>query len=205
MKNGNQTHKVDDRRIVDFLYELGTMRKIQRAHRQTLMIEDASDNISSHSYRVTMIAWFLAREEGADPYKTVMMALLHDVAEIRTNDHNWVHKRYVKIFEEEIDKDQLGDLPYNDLFEFIAEYRERKSIEAVLAKDADLLEQVFLLREHEMAGNKEAALWLTGKGSVKENMQIKKMKSETAKRIGLNACRVNPSDWWNEIWTSKNR
>ena len=37
-------------RIVDFLLELGTMRKLARSHRQVLLTDDISDNISSHSF-----------------------------------------------------------------------------------------------------------------------------------------------------------
>ena len=84
------------------------MRKIIRAHRQVLLTDDLSDSISSHSFRVTIIGWFLAKEEKADLYKTTMMCLLHDMEESRSNDHNWVHKKYVTVFDEEIDKEQLG-------------------------------------------------------------------------------------------------
>ena len=101
-------NQVNNERIVNFLYEIGTMRKLMRMHRQVLLTDDMSDSIASHSYRVAMISWFLAKQEGVDLYKTVMMSLLHDMGEVRSNDHNWVHKKYVKIFEEEIDKDQLG-------------------------------------------------------------------------------------------------
>ena len=192
-----------EQRIVNFLYELGTMRKLMRMHRQVLLTDDMSDSITSHSYRVAMISWFLAKEEGADPYKTVMMGLLHDVGEIRSNDHNWVHKKYIKIFEDEISKEQLGSLPYGDLKKFIEEYHERKSKESILAKEADLLDQILLLREYEWSGNKEAHVWLYGKGSEKVNAQLQKLKTESGKKIGKTIYEVNPSDWWNDLWTSK--
>lgn len=44
-----------DLRLADFLFELGTMRKVLRMHRQTLLTDDMSDNIATHSLRVTMI------------------------------------------------------------------------------------------------------------------------------------------------------
>lgn len=121
-------------RIANFLFEIGTMRKLMRIHRQTLLTDDLSDSITSHSYRVAMISWFLAKEENADPYKTVMMGLLHDVGEIRSNDHNWIHKKYVKIFHDEISAEQLGTLPFPDLKQLIDEYEERKTKEAILVK-----------------------------------------------------------------------
>ncbi len=193
------------KRIANFLFEIGTMRKLPRMHRQTLLTDDISDTIASHSYRVAIIAWILAKEEKADPYKTVMMALLHDVAEARTGDHNWVHKRYVKIFEDEVNQDQLGSLPFQDFKELIDEYIERKSPESIIAKNADLLDQVLLLREYEWQGNKEAGIWLRGKGKHKGNAQLKKLTLKKAKELGKAIYTTAPSEWWDDLWTSKNR
>ncbi len=203
-KNKKDTNKNQDK-ITNFLYEIGTMRKLMRIHRQVLLTDDMSDSIASHSYRVTMISWFLAKEEGADPYKTVMMSLLHDVAEVRSNDHNWIHKKYVKIYEDEITNEQLGSLPYSDLKDFIDEYEKRESKEAILAKEADVLDQILLLREYAWSGNKEANVWLYGKGKAKVNAQLEKLKTKTGKKLGESIYKVGPSDWWNNIWTSKNR
>jgi putative hydrolase of HD superfamily len=164
-----------------------------------------SDSIASHSYRVAIISWFLAKEEGADPYKTVMMGLLHDMAEVRSNDHNWIHKKYIKVFEHEINEDQLGTLPYPDLRDFIGEYEKRESREAILAKEADLLDQILLLREYEWSGNKEANIWLYGKGGAKINAQLEKLKTKTGKKLGKSMYDVDPSDWWNNLWTPNNR
>lgn len=194
-----------DTSIVNFFYELGSMRLITRAHRQLLMVHDTADNIASHSYRVAMIAWFLAQEEDADPYKTIMMALLHDVPEVRSGDHNYIHKRYVKVHEDEIVDEQLGTLPYPQLKELAEEYTERTTAEAIIAKDADLLDQILLLKEYEWQGNKEASVWLHGKGNDKSNVQLRNIQTETGKRLGELMIEGNPADWWNVIWTNKNR
>jgi len=74
----------DIKEITHFLYEIGTLRKIARSHNQALLTSDISDNIASHSYRVTNIGWFLAKLEKVDPHKVVMMCLLHDTPETRT-------------------------------------------------------------------------------------------------------------------------
>lgn len=194
-----------DASVVNFFFEVGTMRKLMRMHRQVLLTDDMSDSIASHSYRVAIISWFLAKEEGADPYKTVMMALLHDMAEVRSNDHNWIHKKYVKIFEEEIVRDQLGTLPYPELASIAEEYHERMSKESIVAKEADLLDQILLLREYEWAGNKEASVWLYGKSGMRVNAQLAKLKTKTALRLGEEIYKIAPSDWWNNLWTSNNR
>ena len=99
------------KKAASFLYEVGTMRKIARAHRQTLLTDDLSDNIASHSYRVTWIGWILAKEEKANVEKAIKMCLAHDISEARSGDQSWVHKRYIKVFEKEIAADQVNDLP----------------------------------------------------------------------------------------------
>lgn len=193
------------RRIANFLFEVGTMRKLPRIHRQVLLTDDTSDTISSHSYRVALIGWFLAKKEGADPYKVVMMCLLHDLAEARTADHNWVHKRYVKIFEDEVHEDQLGTLPYPDLRELVAEYDKRESREAVVAKQADVIDQILLLREYDWQGNKEAAIWLYGKNGADPRAQMKRLTLESAKELAEAVYTTPPSEWWDNLATGKNR
>lgn len=194
----------DFSRIANFLFEIGTMRKLPRMHRQPLLTDDTSDTIASHSFRVAMIAWFLAKKEKADLYKAVMMALTHDMGEARTGDHNWIHKRYVKIFEDEVNKEQLGTLPYDDLKELADEYAKRDSKEAIIAKNADILDQILLLREYEWQGNQEAKLWLYGKNK-KGQSQLSKLTLPSARALGKELYRVSPSEWWNTLWTSKNR
>ena len=194
------------RKITNFLFEVGTMRKLPRIHRQVLITDDTSDTIASHSYRVALIGWFLAKKEGADPYKVVMMGLLHDMTEARTNDHNWVHKRYIKIFEEEVREAQLGELPFNDLADIAAEYDKRESKESIIAKNADTLDQILLLREYEWQGNKEADIWLHGKpGEPKSKVQLQKLTLDSAKELGDMMYEVSPSDWWDNLATGKNR
>lgn len=195
----------NNKQIVNFLYEIGTMRKLPRIHQQLLLSQDLSDNIATHSYRVSLIAWFLAKLESADPYKTMMMASIHDIKEVRSGDHNYIHKKYVKIFEEEISKDQLGSLPFDDLFNFMEEFEERKSKEAIIAKDADLIDQMLLLKEYTHQGNREAEIWLSGKGNDNVNIQYQSLKTESAKKLGKEILEGKVSEWWENIWTPKNR
>lgn len=193
------------KKAASFLYEIGTMRKIARAHRQTLLTDDLSDSISSHSYRVTWIGWILAKSEKADVEKVIQMCLSHDIAEVRSNDQNWVHKKYVKVFEDEITSDQIKGLPAeSDLKKVIDEYQMRKTKEAKIAKDADLIDQLLLLKEYVWQGNKEAAEWL-GKNKGRGNMQYKLLTSPSAKKLAAEILRQKPSDWWSKNWTEKRR
>ena len=186
-----------EKNLANFLFEVGTLRRIDRAHKQTLLTEDKSDNISSHTFRVTMIGWFLAMQENADPYKTAMMCLLHDTPETRSGDQNWVHKKYVQVFEEDIIKDQIAPLPFaEELSSFFNEYNKRESLEARVAKDADLIDQILLLKEYAYAGNKEAEKWLEG------GQQEKKLTTDSAKNLVKEIMSTRPSEWWDNVWTA---
>lgn len=195
----------DTNRLADFLFEVGTMRRIQRMHRQTLLVEDSSDTIASHSYRVALIGWHLAKLAEVDPYIVTMMCLIHDIGEIRSNDHNWVHKRYVKVYDDEIKKDQLGTLPFDDLFAIASEYEERNTLASQLAKDADILDQILLLREYEWQGSKEAKIWLEGKKGEKDACPLDRLTTTIGRELGAALYKRNPSEWWQDIWTVKNR
>ncbi len=198
----------DYQRIARFLYEVGTLRRLPRIHCQTLLENDLTDNIASHSFRVALTGWQLAKLEKADPYKTAILCLVHDLAEIRSNDHNWIHKRYVKVFEDEILADQLGTLPDKGLFDLATEYNRRQSKEAIIAKDADLLDQILLLKEYELKGSREAKSWLFNKAKVsedKEPSKLKDLKTQSAKKLGQAIYKESPSSWWAKIWTDNNR
>lgn len=194
----------DLKKLAGFFYEVGTMRKLARSHRQTLLTDDLSDNIASHSFRVTLIGWFLAHLEEADPHKVVTMCLFHDTGETRGGDQNWVHKRYVKVFEDEISSDQLKPLPFGgEIYKVHQEYDERISKEAIIAKDADLLDQIILLKEHAWYGSQEAIRWLHS--SIEKNAQYKALKTASAKSLAKKIYSSRPSVWWDNLDTSKRR
>ena len=189
------------RNLVSFFYEMGTLRQITRMHQQLFFSNNPADNTSSHSFRVAIIGYFLAKELKIDADKVLKMCLLHDIEETRCGDQNWIHKRYVKIFEEEIRKGQLQKLPNSEeLLRVSKEYQERKTLEAKVSKDADTLDELLLIKEYALQGNKEAEKWLEGKDEY-----LKGMFTKLGKKIGKELLNQNPSYWWKNLWTSKRR
>lgn len=191
--------KEEVKELANFLFEVGTLRKVARAHRQTLLTDDLSDNIASHSFRVVWIGYILAKMEKVDASKVMMMCLAHDLSEARSGDQNWVHKKYVKVFEEEIIDQQFKNSLFVDVKKQMEEYLIRESKESLVAKDADLLDQLLLLREYEWRGNKEAGRWLLGSRTLK--MVVTKSGKKLAKEI----LSVGVSDWWSGAFTDKRR
>jgi len=192
--------KIDLNKLTEYLYEVSTLRKLPRMHRQTLLNEDATDTIAAHELLVSKIGYFLAKIEKADLCKVLLMCLIHDDPETRSGDQNWVHKRYLKVFENEILLSQMKDLPFGkDLLSIAKEYQKKQSLEAMIAKDADLLAQVILLKEYQWSGSKEASRWLKGKE------QGKRLKTPAAKALVKEIVKQRPSQWWENVWTADRR
>src|SRR3989344_1712425 len=81
-------------RDIEFLFEIGTLKNIQRGWRQHFGSDVA--NILEHTMRVTLLALILARREGIkNEEKIIKMALVHDLAETRTTDLSYIQKVYV--------------------------------------------------------------------------------------------------------------
>jgi len=190
------------KKLTHFLYEMGTLKNIRRSH-QSAFAKDDADNIASHSFHAAVIGYFLAKELKADCNKVVKMCLFHDMEETRAGDQNWINKKYVKVFEEEIRDDQVKELPHGgEIAELMKEYDERQTMEAKIAKDADLLNQIFLLRDYEHRGFREAGRWLHH-GEESEYEKI--MSTDLAKEIAREAKEQSPHDWWQNFWTNNRR
>ncbi len=178
-------------RDIEFLYEMGTIRYIQRTWRQFLNPDFA--NLAEHHFRVAWIALMLAKQEGVtDTEKVLKMALMHDIAESRTGDVNYLQRQYVIRNEEEGIADILADTSL--AAEFLAvlkEYEERQSIEAKIVKDADNLDVDFELQEQSSRGHKIAEEWV----EMRRDVQRAKLFTESAKRMAAQMREVSPHAW----------
>ena len=77
-------------------------------------------------------------------------------------------------------------------------------MEAKIAKDADLLDQILILKEYCQQGNQEAARWLK-LGKKEKDSHEKLLFNQLSKQIAKEIKRQEPSDWWSNAWTSKRR
>lgn len=72
--------------LLDLLAELQALDRVPRAG-YALRGVAASESVSEHSFHTTFLAWALAAEEpGLDRFRVVELALVHDLAEVRTGD-----------------------------------------------------------------------------------------------------------------------
>lgn len=188
------------------LYEFGTLRRLPRMHQQALLTSDPTDNIASHTARTAFIGMLIALHEGLDVGKVVTMCLIHDLHETRAGDHNWIAKLYVKTNAAEVVADQFAPEVFEPLREIMKEYERRATAEATAAKDADLIDELLLLKEIAHAGNLEARHWLSSDGG--KNRRAERMQALThtfSKELMEAAYDMSPTDWWKNFYTSRNR
>lgn len=176
--------------LVNFFYEIGTLRYLKRSYQVNLM-ED-TESVAEHLHRVVAIAYFLARATGADTKKVLVMAEFHDMAETRTGDSNWLQKPYLTQDEKRSHFFQLHPLGKlsTELSALLAEYKERKTLESHVVKDADNIEYVLSLRELELKGNAEAKRRLSSENTSGELLYTPKAK-ELIKLIK----NTHPTEW----------
>lgn len=186
--------KKDVNRIVNFFFEIASLRRITRAHCQ--IIKGVTENIADHSFRVAVIGMLLAEMEKADNNKVLKMCLFHDLPEARTGDANFINQQYVDMREDEALKDQMNGLPIGDeILKIIKEYEEQKSKESIIAKDADLLDQMILEREHFYKDSKNSKIW-------REHTE-KKLKTKLAKKLAKQIKKSNPFEWLYQLAEDK--
>lgn len=176
------------KRAVEFLFEVGMLKKTPRTGYQFL--GSGRESVADHSFRTVVIGYVLASQEpDVDRYKVVLMCLFHDFPEARTGDHNYVNKRYVSLDEEGAVRDQVRDLFFGDeIVALIKEFNACETREARLAKDADQLDLILELKENLDLGNPNAKDWL--------HFAVKRLITDSAKKIAQEILTTHSTQWW---------
>lgn len=178
--------------LTNLFFEWGILSKMNRAGPALAQITNP-ESLADHIVRTALIAYVLAELEGADPYKTAIMALIHDLGEIRVGDQNKVAAKYFKIapIEKKAFYDQTKNLPENIKKEWrklFNEKEDKKSWEGVVAEDADRLENALIAKEYLVQGFKPMQVWINNVRKALETDSAKKLLDEIEK--------TEPTDWW---------
>jgi putative hydrolase of HD superfamily len=175
-------------RIANFLFEMGMLKRTPRTGWQFL--GSGEESVAEHLFRATMIAYVLARLSGqVDADRVVRMALFHDLSESRTGDLNYMNQKYVQADEARATRDMVQGLPFGEEIEALAaEFRAQATAEAVLVKDADNLEMLLQLKEHQDVGNRNAEEWIP--------FTLRRLKTDAARDLALRILEGDSSAWW---------
>ena len=138
--------------LAKLLVELGTLKLIPRSGWLKIGIKHP-ESVAEHSFRTAVIAYILARLDGIDAKEActiAFLALLHDSHEARTLDLHKLAKKYAKIDEDRVKREQLSELDIEELYNGLEKSGiDRSKVEAYV-KDADNLELLIQAREYSM-------------------------------------------------------
>lgn len=176
---------------INFLFEMGNIRLIDRAWRRFHATDFA--NLADHHFRVFWIAMAIAaHEKGADTGKVAKMALLHDIAESRAGDVDYLSRQYVERNEQLAAQDMLAGTSIHDEFYALwEEYEARESLESKIVKDADNLDVDFELAENEAKGGRLKEV----KRETREFVGKNKLYTQTAKAMFEQLQHADPHAW----------
>jgi putative hydrolase of HD superfamily len=176
--------------LARFLFEAGMLKKMRRTGYPFL--GSGGESVADHCFRAALMGYMLAlTQEGVDAPRVALLLLHHDLAETRTNDLNYVHKRYAKTDEAKALADQLKDLPApaaDQARELIAEFQAGQTPEARLAHDADQLDLLVELKEQDDLGNPYAKHWI--------QYALKRLRTGAGQELARAVLQTDWTDWW---------
>ena len=192
----------DIKKVADFLFEVGMLAKTPRSG--FFFLGSGEQSVAEHINRASYIGFVLASmDKSVDMSKVLKMCLLHDLAEARVSDLNYVHQKYAETKEEKAVEDLAASVPFGeDIKNIIAEYERRESKEAKFAKDADNLEFLLSLKEQVDIGNKRAESWIPP--------LLKRFLTEEAKQLANAIIKTDSDRWWfgdkdDSWWVNRNK
>lgn len=187
-------------RVANFFYEAGILQTMKRSGQDYL--GSGTQSVADHSFRVTVMGYTMAKMNGCDADKVLKMCLFHDLEEARTGDLNYLQQAYVESDDEKALRHSLEGLPIEgEVLELIKEYSALESMEAKTAKDADVLELLFFLKEQRDKGNPQADNWIRN--------AVSRLQTDLAKEIFESAGDIMHYEWWynrrDESWKRGNK
>ena len=176
--------------IADLLFESQMLKKIPRSGYHFLGM--GRESVAEHCFSATFIAYVMsALEPDTDPLRLISMCLVHDLAESRTGDLNYVQKKYVKADETKAIADALRKIPFgDDIKALIDEFNRQETLEAKLAHDADQLSFILDLKSISDIGGSAPEKWLP--------FVLNRLKTPLGKKLAEAIANRSWDDWWSE-------
>ncbi|MDH6128811.1 HD domain-containing protein [Kitasatospora sp. GP82] len=154
----------------------------------------ATETVADHSHSTAVIGLVLAAMEGANPERTTMLCVLHDLPETRTGDQTPVTRRYVTATDPRtVAADQVA-AAHPDVRDVvlgaIAEFEDADTPEARCAHDADkldcYLQGLRLLRQGHRV-----------EGKVRRCREA--LRTASAQRLAAAAETMDPAQWQHDL------
>ena len=173
----------------NYLNEVGMLNHTPRSGFPFL--GSGEQSVAEHIHRMMHVAFVLARlsDEKIDELRLLHLVLFHDLPEARTSDHNYVYRRYVTEDLEKVFSDGAREWANGaEIVATIREFEAGETPEARLAKDADQLELLLMLKQQADLGKPHVDEWITP--------LLARLKTEPGKRLADEILATRWDAWW---------
>jgi putative hydrolases of HD superfamily len=185
--------------ITAFAHEVGQLKRLPRAGWLLAGVR-SGESVAEHSFRVAVLAYVIAHQEGAHPEHAAVLGLFHDLTESRTGDVPSVGKVYVReVPPHDVATDQTAALPAALADHIIALVDEHESavqpdatLEARCSRDADKLDCLLQAREYQaQTGNTQLEPWVTSMADA--------VATDTGRALATAGIEQDVDRWWREF------
>ncbi|WP_084066980.1 HD domain-containing protein [Desulfocicer vacuolatum] len=177
-----------NQKFADLFFEANMLTRLPRSGYQFLGA--GQESVAEHSFMTAFICFTMAKmEPKVDGGKIVSMALVHDFAEARTGDLNYVQKQYVTAREDLALSRMAEGFPLGEsIVALVNEFNQGETREAMLARDADQLSFILELKKLQDIGAKTPDKWLPH--------VLERLKTDTGRTLAHALLSSNWDDWW---------
>ncbi len=176
------------KKITNLIFEAAVVKRLKRTGWQIL--GDNEESIGEHSFMTAVIAYILAKEMHVSLEKIFLMSLFHDFHETRTGDLDKINKLYLTRNEKQANIDIFASVD-SKLLQIVSEYEGKKTIEAKIVYEANIIALLVELKRLEENGNIHASEWIT-----KNSDRLRLPESIKLTKALLSA---NTQDWWKKM------
>ncbi|MBF0479513.1 MAG: HD domain-containing protein [Candidatus Omnitrophica bacterium] len=187
--------KIDFGAAVDFFAEAGLLKKIKRSGWWVAGIKDP-ETVAEHCFRCAVMGYYMAHLEGVDPYKVLLMTLFNDIHEARINDLHKMGHYYIdfKEAEKKVFADQIRPLDKKvsrEMAGIRGDYDAQQTAEAIVARDADILECLLQAKEYYDCGHPQAKKFFRAAPDH--------LKTVTARQLWDSMKDWDSGKWWENV------
>ena len=178
--------------IADLLFEACMLKKIPRSGFHFL--GGGKESVAEHTFVTTFIGYVMGQlDPEVDRLRLMSLCLLHDLAETRIGDLNYLQKKYVTANEQQAVTHATRKLPFGEnMAAVIDEFNQNETREARLARDADQLSLILELKALADTGHRSPDKWLPHARS--------RLKTGLGKEICTAIMSAQWDRWWLNNW-----